>query len=146
MPGPRMSEVVLRERPSLTDAELNVLFAASWPGHEARAFGATLAHCLTYFGAYRGEDLVGFVKVAWDRAEHAFLLDPTVHPAERRQGVGTALVRTAAVAAARSGALWLHVDYEPGLAPFYASAGFRPTAAGVLALTPDRAGGSAGDA
>jgi GNAT superfamily N-acetyltransferase len=131
-----MTQVVLRERPSVTDAELNVLFAASWPGHQTRAFGATLAHCLTYFGAYRGADLVGFVKVAWDGAEHAFLLDPTVHPDARHEGLGTALAQAATLAAAASGAAWLHVDYEARLTRFYTRAGFRPTAAGVLALAP----------
>ena len=130
-----MDDIVLRERPPLTDAALNRLFAVAWPRHVTREFGATLAHCLTYFGAYRGTDLVGFVKVAWDGAEHAFLLDPTVHPAERRRGLGRALVEAARRAAAASGATWLHVDYEAELAPFYASAGFRSTAAGLMALT-----------
>jgi hypothetical protein len=41
-------------------------------------------------------------------------------------------------------AAWLHVDYEPGLTAFCEAAGFRPTAAGLLALTP--AGTAAGDA
>ena len=27
---------------------------------------------------------------------------------------------------------WLHVDYEPQLAPFYEPCGFRPTAAGLM--------------
>ena len=44
-----MYDISLRERPALTDAELNALFAASWPGHEVRVFGPVLAHSLTYF-------------------------------------------------------------------------------------------------
>jgi GNAT superfamily N-acetyltransferase len=129
-----MDGIVLRERPLVTDAELNDLFALAWPGHATRAFQPTLAHCLTYFGAYRGPDLIGFVKVAWDGDLHAFLLDPTVHPAERRQGLGLALVRAAAQSARQHGAAWLHVDYEAALTPFYASAGFRPTSSGLIAL------------
>lgn len=130
-----MDDILLRERPPITDDELNALFAAAWSNHTTRPFGATLAHCLTYFGAYRGSKLVGFVKVAWDGAQHAFLLDPTVHPAERRRGLGRALVGAAVRAAGASGATWLHVDYDPELAQFYAAAGFRPTAAGLIALT-----------
>ena len=43
-----------------------------------------LARSLTYVAAYDtvggGEQLVGFVNVAWDGGIHAFLLDTTVHP------------------------------------------------------------------
>lgn len=141
-----IDHVEIRERPALDDAALNALFAASWPDHVARPFGPSLARCLTYLGAFRGADLVGFVKVAWDGGDHAFLLDPTVHPSARRRGVGTALVRAARGAAAASGAVWLHVDYEAHLTPFYTAAGFRPTGAGLIALDgdepEDRAGGA----
>lgn len=122
-------------RPTLTDAQLNALFAAAWPEHTPRGFGPVLARSLAYCGAFHAGDLVGFVNVAWDGGEHAFLLDPTVHPAHRRRGLGLALVRRATELAAGSGARWLHVDYEPHLAGFYAAAGFRPTAAGLLRLT-----------
>jgi ribosomal protein S18 acetylase RimI-like enzyme len=137
--------IEIRERPALEDDALNALFSAAWPGHAARSFGRTLAQCLTYFGAFRGPELVGFVKVAWDGGQHAFLLDPTVHPSAQRQGLGSALVRSATASAAASGAAWLHVDYEPSLAPFYAAAGFRPTAAGLIALQEDGAGARPGD-
>jgi hypothetical protein len=35
---------------------------------------------------------------------------------------------------------WLHVDYEPHLAPFYRALGFRHTEAGLLRLARDAAG------
>ncbi|MBX2803375.1 MAG: GNAT family N-acetyltransferase [Myxococcales bacterium] len=41
----------------------------------------------------RGGTLVGFVNVAWDGAEHAFLLDTKTRPSHRRRGIGTAVVR-----------------------------------------------------
>jgi GNAT superfamily N-acetyltransferase len=72
--------------------------------------------------------------VAWDGGVHAFLLDPTVHPDFRRQGIGLDLVHAAAGVVADSGIEWLHVDYEPPLEPFYRAAGFRPTPAGLLRL------------
>ncbi len=131
-----MHDISLRERPALADADLNALFATSWPGHEDRAFGPILTRSLSYFGAYRGADLVGFVNVAWDGGDHAFLLDPTVRPDCRRRGLGLALVRAATAAAAVAGVEWLHVDYDEPLAPFYRAAGFRTTPAGLIYLGP----------
>lgn len=81
--------------------------------------------------------MVAFVHVCWDGGRHGFLLDTVVHHAHRRQGLGRAVVVTAAEEAAKAGCEWLHVDYEPQLADFYRQAcGFRPTEAGLLRLTP----------
>lgn len=129
-----MDDVVIVARPELTDDQLNSLFADSWPGHTPRAFGATLAQSLGHLGALAAGRLIGFVKVAWDGGDHAFLLDPTVHPEFRRRGIGIALVRGAAALAAEAGVEWLHVDHEPHLAGFYAAAGFRPTEAALMRL------------
>ena len=62
-----------------------------------------------------GDRLVGYVNVAWDGGQHAFLLDTSVHPDFQRRGVATALVRLVTDAARARGAAWLHVDYEPHL-------------------------------
>lgn len=126
-----MATLTIHERAALTDRELNTLFAAAWPEHRSRLFQRELAHALTYFGAYDGEQLVGFIKVVWDGGLHAFLLDPTVLPDHQRQGIGTALVHAAVKAASAAGAEWVHVDYLPVLDPFYKACGFRSTAAGV---------------
>jgi GNAT superfamily N-acetyltransferase len=133
-----MTDVEIRVRPALTDGQLNALFAAAWPAHAPRAWAPVLARSAAYVGAFHAHGLVGFVNVAGDGGAHAFLLDPTVHPAHRRQGLGLALVRRAAELARAAGAEWLHVDYEPHLAAFYAAAGFRPSAAGVLRLSEPR--------
>ena len=122
------------EKPDLSDAELNDLFSTSWPSHTMRAFGPILQRSLTYFGAYQESKVVGFVNVAWDGGDHAFLLDPTVLPAWRRRGIGLTLVAAAVKASATNGAEWLHVDYEAALEPFYRKAGFRATQAGLLRL------------
>lgn len=97
-------------------------------------------HSLTWVEAYAidkpGEcRLVGFVNVAWDGGTHAFLLDTCVDPARRGEGVGLELVRRAADAARDAGCGWLHVDFEPQLAAFYARCGFSPTSAGLLRLS-----------
>ncbi|WP_234435117.1 MULTISPECIES: GNAT family N-acetyltransferase [Streptomyces] len=120
--------------PDLTDAELNELFGASWPDHGPTAFAPVLARSLTWIAARRGDRLVGFVNVVGDGGAHAFVLDTTVHPDERRQGLGMRLVRAAADEAKARGAEWLHVDYEQHLESFYGQCGFRPTAAGLRRL------------
>jgi GNAT superfamily N-acetyltransferase len=82
-----------------------------------------------------GEELVGFVNVAWDGAVHAFLLDTLAAARVRRQGVGTRLVEVAVEHAREAGCDWLHVDFEDHLRGFYFdSCGFRPTQAGLIAL------------
>jgi GNAT superfamily N-acetyltransferase len=124
-------ELEIVRNPRLGDDELNRLFRDSWPDHAVRSFAGVLEQSLAHLGAYRDARLVGFVHVAWDGGVHAFLLDPTVHPDFRRQGIGRALVEAAAAVAAESGIEWLHVDYEPALESFYRAAGFEPTHAGL---------------
>lgn len=118
--------------PQLTDEQLNRLFKASWSEHDACEFAPVLSRSLAYFGAYSASRLIGFVNVAWDGGQHAFLLDPTVHPDFRRQGVGRSLVQAAIQLASARGITWRHVDYEEALEPFYRSAGFMPTRAGLV--------------
>ncbi|MFD7639381.1 GNAT family N-acetyltransferase [Kitasatospora sp. NPDC059795] len=127
-------DAVLAVRPGLTDAELNELFGASWPEHRPSSFVPVLARSPTWVAARRGGRLVGFVNVAGDGGVHAFILDTTVHPDERRRGLGVRLVRAAAAEARAHGAEWLHVDYEPHSEDFYGRCGFRPTAAGLMRL------------
>ena len=103
-----------------------------------------LEHSLVYIGAFHEGDLVGFVNVAWDGRDHAFLLDPRVHPDWRQRGLGRELVRRAAEATRAAGCEWLHVDYAPELAPFYAACGFEPTAAGLIRLREESGGAGGG--
>ena len=86
----------------------------------------------------RGEppdgQLVGFVNVAWDGADHAILLDTKTRglaaPRHRDRGGRRPLVMRR-----RRGVKWLHVDFERALAPFYFDAcGFRPTDGGLIHL------------
>ena len=79
--------------------------------------------------------LVGFVNVAWDGGDHAFLLDTKVRPDLQRCGIGTELVRLAAEHAKQAGCEWMEVDFDGELAAFYfVACGFRPTNAGLLHL------------
>ena len=84
--------------------------------------------------------LVGFVNVAWDGGDHAFLIDTKTRRTHQRQGIGRELVRQSAIHAVAADCEWLHVDFLPELAPFYYDAcGFRRTEAGLIHL-PDEPG------
>lgn len=120
--------------PPLESAALNALFARARPDHTPRRFEEVLRRSLGTVGAFAGDELIGFVHLATDGDAHAFLLDPTVDITFRRRGIGTQLVKRAAALAADRHCRWLHVDYEPALAPFYRAAGFRDSAAGVMQL------------
>jgi ribosomal protein S18 acetylase RimI-like enzyme len=120
--------------PPLDDAALNDLFARAWDDHAAREFAPVLARSLGVVAAFVSDQLIGFVNLATDGGEHAFLLNPTVDVAHRRRGIGTQLLRRATALATERGCKWLHVDYEPALAPFYRAAGFRDSLAGVMRL------------
>jgi GNAT superfamily N-acetyltransferase len=90
-------------------------------------------HALTWIGAFEDGNLVGFVQVAWDGGEHAFIVDTAVEPGWQGRGIGAALVRVAVDEAANAGCEWVHVDFEPHLESFYRErCGFRPTAAGLI--------------
>lgn len=79
--------------------------------------------------------LTGFVNVAWDGGDHAFLIDTKVRPEHQRRGIATELVRIAARHAKEAGCEWMSVDFDESLAPFYFDAcGFVPTPAGILHL------------
>jgi hypothetical protein len=79
--------------------------------------------------------LVGFVNVVWDGLVHAWLQDTMVATTSQRVGIGHGLVVGARDGARAAGCEWLHVDFDPELAPFYLDAcGFRSTAAGLIAL------------
>ena len=123
-----------RINPDIDNQALNALFTDAWPNHAPRDFAAVLSHSLGYVCAMADGVLVGFTNVAWDGGAHAFLLDPTVRSDCRRQGIGTGLVREAVGLARSRGIEWLHVDYAPSLAEFYAKCGFRKTEAGLINL------------
>jgi len=121
-------------RAGVGNAELNQLFRAAWPQHKQRDFESLLGHSALYVTAHLGPKLVGFVNVAWDGGQHGFILDPTVLPEHRLQGIGNALMRHAIAGARDRELVWLHVDFEPGLEAFYRKAGFVSSEAAVLRL------------
>ncbi len=133
-----MTGISYRVSPPITNDELNALFGASWPRHDVSDFQPILRRSLLYVCAYSRDRLVGFVNVAWDGGIHGFILDTTVHPDLRRQGIGSELVKCAVEASRDHGLRWLHVDFEPHLRDFYRQCGFRYTDAGLMKLGAGR--------
>lgn len=117
--------------------ELNALHAECF-GHQITSddWQAQLArHSLGWACAREATGLAGFVNVAWNGGDHAFILDTIVTATARRRGVGTGLVELAVRESRAAGCDWLHVDFEDHLRPFYfGSCGFVPTNAGLIAL------------
>jgi GNAT superfamily N-acetyltransferase len=133
---PAVPDVRFEWRGELADEEL-VELTRSHGGNPAPGWwDCVRPHSLGWVTARLGDGTpVGFVNVAWDGADHAFLLDPKVRPDHQRRGIGTELVRVAARHAREAGCEWMEVDFEHDLARFYYEAcGFAPTQAGLLHL------------
>jgi ribosomal protein S18 acetylase RimI-like enzyme len=132
-----MMEISYEWRGQITDAEM-VRLVESYHGNAEEGWWHRIRpHSLGWVaGRIRDGSLAGFVNVAWDGSDHAFLIDTKVRSDLQRQGIGENLVRLATEHAKTAGCEWLHVDYEEQLRPFYVNAcGFRPTPAGVIHLT-----------
>ena len=123
-------------REEVADAELVRLTRSHGGRAEPGWWDRIRAHSLGWVTARLGDGtLVGFVNVAWDGGDHAFLLDTKVRPEFQRRGVGTELVCLAVRHAREAGCEWIEVDFDHDLAAFYFGAcGFRPTTAGLVHL------------
>lgn len=129
-------DVKIRWRDDVSDREL-VDLTRSHGGEAAVGWWDRIReHSLGWVSARRAAgELIGFVNVAWDGGDHAFLIDTKTHPAYQRQGLGKAVVSRAVEEARSAGCEWLFVDYGPELIPFYVDAcGFTPTSAGLIRL------------
>jgi hypothetical protein len=117
--GPR--RVTYEWRGHFTNEGANALHAECFH-HEPRQddwWDRVNQHSVGWVCAWAGEELVGFVNVAWDGGVHAFVLDTMVVARLHRRGVGETLVKVAAEKAAAHGCEWLHVDLVDHLRPFY---------------------------
>ena len=136
--APAFGDVRFAWRGDANDDELVTLTESCGGAAQAGWWDRIRPHSLGWVTARVGDGaLVGFVNVAWDGCDHAFLIDTKVRPDHQRRGIGTELVRLAARHAKKAGCEWLEVDFDDRLAPFYYDAcEFVPTPAGLLHL-PD---------
>ncbi|GEM_PF-1206884 len=123
--------------PDVTNATVDALFGAVWPGHAARDLCAVLRHRSGCVSAYADDEVVGFVIVAWDGRLHAVLLDTTLHPRLRRRGIGSQLMNQVQLLAQQRGRAALHVDFGPELRDFSVDCGFGVTGAERLRLASE---------
>ncbi len=129
-------ECVYSWRDPITDDEMVELIDSHGGRPEAGWWDRIRPHSLGWVTARTSDGvLIGFVNIAWDGGDHAFLIDIKTRGGWQHRGVGTEVVRRAALRAKAARCEWLHVDFEPDLAPFYFDAcGFRPTDAGLIHL------------
>jgi GNAT superfamily N-acetyltransferase len=140
-------ELAYTWRGPASDEEMIELIESHGGRPETGWWDKTRPHSLGWVTARTSDGvLVGFVNIAWDGADHAFLLDTKTRGEWQRCGVGTELVRHAVRHAREAGCEWLHVDFEPHLRPFYFDAcGFEPTEAGLIHLHSLGCSSGAGD-
>jgi ribosomal protein S18 acetylase RimI-like enzyme len=134
--APVTEPIDCRWRADVCDAELVALVEAHGGHSEVGWWDRIRPVSLGWVTARLADGvLIGFVNVAWDGGDHAFLIDTKVASRYQRLAIGTALVSVAVQHAKAAGCDWIHVDFEDYLAPFYFDAcGFRPTAAGLIHL------------
>ncbi len=123
-------------RTAVSDGELVELTQSHGGQAESGWWDRVRTHSLGWVTARTDDgELVGFVNVAWDGGDHAFLIDTKTRPTHQHQGLGVAVVSRAIAEAQAAGCEWLFVDFEPALAGFYIEAcGFRSTPAGLIHL------------
>lgn len=123
-------------RGQITDSEMTDLVRSHGGQPVSGWWDQIQQHSLGWMSArFETGLLVGFVNMAWDGGDHAFLVDTKTRGEYQHRGIGTELVRQAARFAKAAGCEWLHVDFERPLAAFYFEAcGFRSTDAGVIHL------------
>lgn len=101
-----------------------------WPDRTATDLTSVLATSPAV-GAWRGGRLVGFVRAITDGHFHAYIEDVVVDPAERGNGVGTALVRRIEALLEETVPM-VTLFCSAGLAPFYESVGYKSTRQVIL--------------
>jgi ribosomal protein S18 acetylase RimI-like enzyme len=118
--GRTLPDVRFAWRGEVTDDELVALTRSHGGRPEAGWWNRIRPQSLGWVTARHADgSLVGFVNVAWDGGDHAFLIDTKVRPDHQRRGIGTELVRIAARHAQEAGCEWMEVDFDQSFAPFY---------------------------
>ena len=129
-----MSELELSfDRPVSAEALARLLAQTAW-GADRTVDDLTVAlgHSLLNLGAWRGDELVGFVRALGDDRYRVLVEDVVVDAAERGNGVGTAMMR--ALLARLAHVEEVNLACAPQTVPFYARLGFTPAPGAHLTL------------
>ncbi|MEK6495457.1 GNAT family N-acetyltransferase [Myroides odoratimimus] len=120
---------------SLDINTLNSFMEKVWKDHVWINYNQVLSRSLSYITANCGNEIIGFINIAWDGNKHAFLLDTSVDPNFRNKGIGKELVIKAIYECKANFIEWVHVDYEEKYENFYRQCGFvQKTSASLLHL------------
>lgn len=127
------TNLVIDERPAITDRDIGELRRAVAWDHTPGAYDRSLPAAWSYFAARdEGGGLAAYVGVVSDGVADAFLVDLMVHPRFQRTGLGRALVERAARRVREAGIQCLHVTFNRELEPFYRAAGFHIFGGGIM--------------
>ena len=128
-------EIIYTINASLDINALNSFMGKVWKDHMWIDYNQVLSRSLSYITAHWGNEIIGFINIAWDGNKHAFLLDTSVDPNFRNKGIGKELVVKAISACKANSIEWIHVDYEEKYESFYRQCGFvQRTSASLLHL------------
>jgi len=100
-----LGDVRFAWRGEVTDDELVTLTKSHGGARQAGWWDRIRPHSLGWVTVrINDRTLIGFVNVAWDGGDHAFLIDTKVRPDQQRRGIGTELVASRHVTRRRQGA------------------------------------------
>ncbi len=118
----------IRTYSGFREAEIADLYASvGWTAYTADlpALRRGFEKSLLVLAAYDNERLIGILRAVGDGETIVFVQDLLVHPAYRRKGVGSALVRTVLERYASVRQIELVTDNTPDTVAFYRSMGFK---------------------
>ena len=118
----------IREYKAYHEEEIAKLYASiGWIAYtnDLPALRRGFANSLLVLAAYEDGKLIGIVRCVGDGETIVWIQDVLVHPAYRRRGVGSALIRAVLVRYPKVRQIELATDDTPETTAFYNSLGFR---------------------
>lgn len=118
----------IREYTEYKEEEILKLYRETgWSAYtdDPRTLSLGFEHSLLVLAAYEGDELMGILRAVGDGFTVVFIQDILVRPGNRRQGVGTALVKELLERYPSVRQIQLTSDSTPDARAFYESLGFR---------------------
>lgn len=118
----------IREYTKYNEAEILRLYASvGWTAYtdHPEALRKGFEHSLLTLAAYKGNQLLGLIRIVGDGYTIVFIQDILVFPEEQRKGIGSALLRAVLGKFSHVRQIQLATDNTPKTIAFYQSLGFR---------------------